>query len=66
MLLDNGYPLDLIFNKIYLKLKKVFVHRMKSATITNNIEDTSSNIERKILISPYVKSISEFVKDGNT
>jgi len=47
LLLDNGYPLDLIFNKINLRLKKLFVHRSEATLGTTNI-DISLNHKRKI------------------
>jgi len=36
LLLDNGYPLDLIFNKMNSRLKKLFVQRMKTAADTTS------------------------------
>jgi len=58
ILLDNGYPLDLIFNKINLRLKKLFVLRTKSAS---DLVDINSNIDKKVLVLPYVHPLSEFI-----
>jgi len=53
MLLDNDYLLDLIFNKINSRLKKLFVQRTKTATATTNeVKDINSNSERKTLVLP--------------
>jgi len=58
LLLDNGYPLDFIFNKINLRLKKIFVQR---TTTGNNLDIVNSDVERKIIVFPYVNPISEFI-----
>jgi len=58
LLLDNGYPLDLIFNKINIRLKKIFVQR---TTTAKNLDIANSNIERKIIVIPYVNPISEMI-----
>jgi len=47
ILLDNGYPLDLIFNKINLRLKKLFVQKTNNAI---DSMDVNFNSEKKILI----------------
>jgi len=57
LLLDNGYPLSLIFEKINSRLKKIFVQR--TITIDNF---TNSEIERKIIVVPYVNPISEKIQ----
>jgi len=63
LLLDNGYPLDLIFNKINLRLKKLFVHRAaKSLSVTNT--DMDSNEDRRIIILPYVNPLSDFISSN--
>jgi len=58
ILLDNGYPLDLIFDKINLRLKKLFVHR-KNDAIDPMVAD--SNVEKKIIVLPYVQPLSESI-----
>jgi len=58
LLLDNGYPLHLIFNKINLRLKKIFTQRTNTI---NNSNLTNSEKERKIIVIPYVNPISEMI-----
>jgi len=57
MLLDNSYTLNLIFNKINLGLKKLFVQRTKSTTTATNFENISSNNERKTNFFIYKSSL---------
>jgi len=61
ILLDNGYPLDFIFNKINLRLKKLFVQRTVNAT---DLIDGNSINERKFLVLPYVQPLSEFISSN--
>jgi len=58
LLLDNDCPLDLIFNKINLRLKKIFVQR---TIIAKNLDIANSDVERKIIIVPYVNPISQII-----
>jgi len=58
LLLDNGYPLELIFNKINSRLKKLFVHR--SGTLSDET-NADTNEEKKILVFPYVNPLSDFI-----
>jgi len=60
LLLDNGYPLDLIFNKINLGLKKLFVHRTVTSLNVKNT-DTDSNNDKRIIVLPYVSPLSDFI-----
>jgi len=59
--LDNGYPLDFIFDKINLRLKKLFVQRTNIAFDPIN---ANSNAERKIIVLPYVQPLSEFISSN--
>jgi len=60
LLLDNGYPLNLIFNKINSRLKKLFVHR--TVTIPNVINtDNNSNNEKRIIVLPYVSPLTDLI-----
>jgi len=54
LLLNNGYPLDLIFNKINLRLRKLFVHRA----------GTSSNIDSSKAIIGFrcLNKLSRFIR----
>jgi len=46
-LFDNGYPLNLIFNRINSRLKKLFVQKKETVgSMTND----NSNHEKKILV----------------
>jgi len=60
LLLDNGYPLDLIFNKINSRLKKLFAHR--TVTTSNVINtDIDSNSDKRITVLPYVSPLTDFI-----
>jgi len=60
LLLDNGYPLDMIFNKINSRLKKLFTHR--TVTTSNVINtDNDSNIDKRIMVLPYVSPLTDFI-----
>jgi len=55
--------IDLIFNKINLRLKKLFVHRAVTSSGVINT-DIGSNSERKIIVLPYVNPLSEFISSN--
>jgi len=55
--MDNGYPLDLIFNTINHRLKKLFVTKR----INERTPSLSSNQEKKIIVFPYIKPITEMM-----
>ena len=64
ILISNGYPLDLIFNKInhrigYLIAKKSITERQ------TNIERTENTIKeletKKLFVIPYINRISEMI-----
>jgi len=59
LLPNNGYPLDLIFNKINLRLKKLFVQKEKTAS---NLMNNNSNSERIILA--YVNPLTDFISSN--
>jgi len=62
MLLDNNdYPLELIFNKMNARLKKIFVQNIKSAITASNSIDNSSNNECRFIVLLYVNPISKFI-----
>jgi len=65
LLLDNGYPLDLIFDKIDTRIKKIFLNKVHS-DINNGIlpykkNDTDLEINKKFFVIPYMCGISETV-----
>jgi len=58
LLLDNGYPLNLIFNRINSRLKKLFVQKRETVdSMTNN----NLNNERKILVLLYVNPLTDIM-----
>jgi len=57
ILMGNGYPLDFIFEKIRSRLKTLIYSSKKSNKSNNNSED----VNRKIIVIPYIKKISELV-----
>jgi len=57
-LLDNGYPLNLIFNKINIRLKKLFIQRRETPT---NLDNNNPKNEKKILVFPYVNPLTKFI-----
>jgi len=64
LLLNNGYPLNLIFNRIKLKLKKLFVQRRETA---GNMTNYNFNKEKKILVFPYINPLTKFITNiGNS
>jgi len=64
LLIDNGYPLKLIFNTINRRLKKLFVNNFSNKQMitlpNNNIVSNSAN-DKKVIVFPYIKRISEMV-----
>jgi len=54
VLLDNAYPLDLIFQKTNHRIKDII--RRKNL---NKIESNLNDSHRKMLVLPYIKNISE-------
>jgi len=61
ILLTNGYPLDLIFNNINNRLKKLFVQRVNNVTDPTNVD---SNTEKIIVVLPYAKPLSDFISSN--
>jgi len=54
--MDNGYPLELIFN-INRRLKKLFVTKR----VNDRISSFTSNHEKKVIVFPYIKPITEMM-----
>jgi len=66
LLLDNGYPLDLIFDKIDTRIKKIFLNKVNSDTkngiLLNKKNDTDLEMsKKKFFVIPYMCGISETV-----
>jgi len=53
VLIDNLYPLELVFNRIAIRIKEFF-RRMNTKKLEQKPE-----IEKKMIVFPYVKNISE-------
>jgi len=63
LLLENGYPLNLIFEKINSRLKTL-IYDNKNLTSSNNLDkkkNSSEDINRKIIVLPYINKISESI-----
>jgi len=58
ILLENGYPFDLIFEKVKIRLKTLIYSNSNSDIYNKNGSDI---INKKIMIIPYIKKISELV-----
>jgi len=56
-LVENGYPLNFIFDKIRSRLKTLIYSNKNSNKNKNNSEDAN----KKIIVIPYIKKISELV-----
>jgi len=65
LLLDNGYPLDFIFDKINDRLKFLINSKRKLCTSnsndTNKNNDSIDNNSKKIIVLPYINNISELI-----
>jgi len=62
ILLNNNYPLDLIFLTIYNRLKYLFVSRINNTQNTQDESENSKDSAKKFFTIPYVPSISESFK----
>jgi len=62
ILLLNGYPLDLIFEKIRSRLKTLIYANKNSNRNKNKYnKNRSDDINKKIMVIPYINKISELV-----
>jgi len=59
VLLENDYPLDLIFQKINQRIKDI-IKRKRS----NNLEQKINESQRKMLVLPYIRNISEKISSS--
>jgi len=65
LLLENGYPLNLIFGKINSRLK-TFIYNNRNPTLRSNLDknkNSSDDINKKIIVLPYINKISESIAD---
>jgi len=63
LLLENGYPLNLIFEKIYNRIKTL-IYNNRSIDLNNNYDknnNSSDEMNKKVMVIPYIKKISESV-----
>jgi len=56
VLMENAYPIELIFCKINLRIKELI-----RRGLSKKQEQNSNNDDRKMLILPYIKNISESI-----
>jgi len=61
ILLTNGYSLDLIFNNINNRLKKLFVQRVNNVTDRTNVD---SNTKKITVVLLYAKPFSDFISSN--
>jgi len=64
LLLNNGYPLELIFEKINKRIKSIFLNKVHSDInngIFKNKVETNPETKRNYFVIPYVGGISETV-----
>jgi len=66
LLLNNGYPLKLIFDAVNRRLKKNFVekpHASKELSLGTHTNDDNinSNNKKNFLVIPYIKPISDMI-----
>jgi len=54
VLIENGYTLDLIFNKINIRIRKL----LRRKTI-NKLNSKNEVEDRRLMVFPYVRGISE-------
>jgi len=59
VLIDNGYPLDLIFSKINIRIKELI--RRKG---TKKPDHKKEGNDRKMIVFPYIKGISERINSS--
>lgn len=63
MLIDNGYPLDLIFNEINYRLKYLIMNKLNDNTLTRTHISNLTNGEdnHKFIAIPYIEGLSELI-----
>ena len=62
ILLDNGYPLEVIFNKINLRLKTLYNGKLSYTSDTRHgipNDVSTSDTRKKFFVIPYIKKVSE-------
>jgi len=59
LLLDNGYPLKIIFETINKRIKKLITTCNRNKFLANRNTDTIDKEQKKFFIIPYIRNISE-------
>jgi len=60
LLLENGYPLNLIFDKMNKRIKTLIYNQNKKSLNSVDKNNAVENISgRKIIVLPYINRISE-------
>jgi len=64
LLIENGFPLNLIFRKINERLK-FLIHKCQGITRGNSVNsyNVHTDTDKKIVVFPYIKKISESIAD---
>jgi len=64
LLLENGYPFNLIFEKINNRIKTL-IYKNRNLILNNNHDknNSSDDINRKVIVIPYIKKRSESIID---
>jgi len=61
LLLDNGYPLELIFEKMNSRIKTL-INNKRSPSIRDSMGNyNNSNNNKKFVVLLYIKEISELI-----
>jgi len=63
LLFENGYPLNLFFEKISNRIKTL-IYNNRSLNLNNNHDknnNCSDEMNKKVIVIPYIKKISESV-----
>jgi len=60
--LDNGYSLELIFEKINDRIK-ILINK-KNPTFKASVDNNNDSINNKKCILPYIKKISELISQS--
>jgi len=61
LLLDNGYSLELIFEKMNVKIKTLINNKRNPSIRSSKENYDNSNNNKKFVVFPYIKGISELV-----
>jgi len=57
ILLNNGYPLDFIFNNINVRIKKIISKKINNSFNSNSF----NNVDRSLIVLSYINNVSEHI-----